>query len=251
METPQLSRIAGRPHGRSSLTRFQVFLVLRCHQDICNAIQTSCSEDSPPLGHFLKLTVKQDPGVTDMEQEYPVPECPVCFTSYDNVFKTPLLLPCSHTFCMECLSKLCIFLKDQETFRCPVCRTTVSIPPGGVPQLPPNMDIVSRFPPWMRQLEMVWMEGSKLCWRKRNGQNFTRRTQTPVSHVPPRQEENMVISIYLLSPAVSRTTNLVVAPQQPIHHPRFSRNCGRISCLFFTALLFFLFAFIFFPMMRH
>ncbi|CAJ0968518.1 unnamed protein product [Ranitomeya imitator] len=93
-----------------------------------------------------------------MELEYSVPECPICFATYDNVFKTPLLLPCSHTFCMECLSKLCIFQKELETFCCPMCRAVVTIPTGGIPKLPPNMNIAARFPPWM-----VWRCGDDMA----------------------------------------------------------------------------------------
>ncbi|MEE6504749.1 hypothetical protein FKM82_005328 [Ascaphus truei] len=93
-----------------------------------------------------------------------LPECPICYFSYDNIFKTPLLLPCLHTFCMECLSRLCLFLKQSQDFPCPLCRTLAHIPHGGVPNMQPNLDIVAQFPPAMQDLQEVWVEGHKLCW---------------------------------------------------------------------------------------
>lgn len=91
-------------------------------------------------------------------------ECPICYISYDNIFKTPLLLPCSHTFCMECLSRLCLFLKKSQEFPCPLCRNLAPIPPeGGVPKIQPNLDIVAQLPPDLQNLQEVWLAGYKLC----------------------------------------------------------------------------------------
>ncbi|XP_026105059.1 uncharacterized protein LOC113076585 [Carassius auratus] len=41
--------------------------------------------------------------------------CPVC----RDIFKTPVLLSCSHSFCKECLHQ---FWRTKETQECPVCR---------------------------------------------------------------------------------------------------------------------------------
>ncbi|XP_044124543.1 RING finger protein 223-like [Bufo gargarizans] len=94
-------------------------------------------------------------------------ECPICYVSYDNAFKTPLLLLCSHTFCMECLSRLCLFLKKSQEFPCPMCRSLAQIPPEGVPKMQPNLDVVAQLPPEMQTLEEVWADGYKLCWMKK------------------------------------------------------------------------------------
>lgn len=96
------------------------------------------------------------------------PECPICYLAYNNVFNTPLLLPCSHTFCLECLARLCAFLKPNQTFCCPLCRESIPVPQEGVPSLPANMEIVQQFPPWMQELEEVWMDGFHLCWLKKS-----------------------------------------------------------------------------------
>uniref|UniRef100_A0A8C1LZ50 Uncharacterized protein n=1 Tax=Cyprinus carpio TaxID=7962 RepID=A0A8C1LZ50_CYPCA len=45
--------------------------------------------------------------------------CPVCF----EIFKTPVLLSCSHSVCKECLQK---FWRTKKTQECPVCRRRFS-----------------------------------------------------------------------------------------------------------------------------
>ncbi|KAL8579592.1 hypothetical protein ACOMHN_025545 [Nucella lapillus] len=54
--------------------------------------------------------------------------CSIC---QDN-FKDPKLLPCSHTFCRDCLSGLLQHGKGWSTFRCPSCREEIRVPAGGV-----------------------------------------------------------------------------------------------------------------------
>uniref|UniRef100_A0A8C3T4T3 RING-type domain-containing protein n=1 Tax=Chelydra serpentina TaxID=8475 RepID=A0A8C3T4T3_CHESE len=95
-----------------------------------------------------------------------IPECPICYGPYDNIFQRPLLLPCAHTFCLECLSRICLFVKQAQTFPCPLCRAQVPVPDGGIPKLPPNMDVVTQFPPWLQTLQEVWLDGHRLCWIK-------------------------------------------------------------------------------------
>ncbi|KAM4697176.1 E3 ubiquitin-protein ligase RNF183-like [Rhinophrynus dorsalis] len=190
-----------------------------------------------------------------MEQEYNVPECPICFATYDNVFKTPLLLPCSHTFCMECLSKLCVFHKEMDTFSCPMCRASVTIPAGGIPKLPPDMSIVSQFPPWIGQLQNVWMEGSKLCWRKEHDQSYVTRTQTTVSQYPPGPEDNVIITTFLLGQSTSHFSHpgdLVIIPQQPHYHRCnfLLRNYGCFIWVFLCGVLLIFFT-VFFPTYLH
>uniref|UniRef100_A0A672LNB1 Uncharacterized protein n=1 Tax=Sinocyclocheilus grahami TaxID=75366 RepID=A0A672LNB1_SINGR len=47
--------------------------------------------------------------------------CPVCC----EIFKTPVLLSCSHSVCKECLHQ---FWRTKETQECPVCRRRSSKP---------------------------------------------------------------------------------------------------------------------------
>jgi tripartite motif-containing protein 2/3 len=70
---------------------------------------------------------------------------------YDGGEHTPKLLPCSHTVCLHCLSRIAASqTRDTGSFRCPICRELITIPRGGVSALPPSflvnqlLDLMSR-----------------------------------------------------------------------------------------------------------
>lgn len=141
-------------------------------------------------------------------------ECPVCYLAYNNVFNTPLLLPCSHTFCLECLARLCAFLNPNQTFCCPLCRESIPLPREWISSLPVNMEVIQQFPPWMQELEEVWMDGFRLCWLKR---------------LPGDSKEEDVrilvtMDLYKAVPQDNRPQNLIST-----HRPRsVYREMGRI-----------------------
>ncbi|XP_072547625.1 E3 ubiquitin-protein ligase RNF183 [Salminus brasiliensis] len=89
-------------------------------------------------------------------------ECPVCFCSYDNVFKAPKLLACGHTFCLECLARINVTSAEIKTLSCPVCRELTEIRHGrDLPQLGNNEDIFRKLPPQMQKAQSVRFERSK------------------------------------------------------------------------------------------
>lgn len=99
-------------------------------------------------------------------------ECPICYNVYDNVFKTPKLLACGHTFCLECLSRLMMILlaaTDENDgsphLLCPFCRQPTALPSGGPPALPSNHDTLYMLPSHLRQVEAVWLDKEKLCYK--------------------------------------------------------------------------------------
>uniref|UniRef100_UPI00398F74DC RING finger protein 223 n=1 Tax=Pristiophorus japonicus TaxID=55135 RepID=UPI00398F74DC len=165
-----------------------------------------------------------------------IPECPVCYLVYDNASKTPLLLPCGHTFCMGCLARICIFLKQSQAFPCPLCRTAVSIPPGGVPKLSAHLEMMAIFPPGLQSAQHLWLEGSRLCWLKRDESDNTATVVTLELLPPP-------------NPELSSPSHLVAVQ----HTPRMSRywifssNCCCLSLLVMGGFLL-LFGIIFFPL---
>ncbi|KAK5612319.1 hypothetical protein CRENBAI_016307 [Crenichthys baileyi] len=89
-------------------------------------------------------------------------ECAVCFCSYDNIFKTPKLLPCGHTFCLECLARINVTSPEIKTLSCPVCRVLTKLPHGqDLPRLGNNKDIIGKLPAEMQRALSIRFQRSK------------------------------------------------------------------------------------------
>ena len=63
-----------------------------------------------------------------------VTECSIC----TEIFTTPKILPCVHTFCLQCLEKCGDNKKPGDQMACPICRNEFVIPPDGFSNLPNN-----------------------------------------------------------------------------------------------------------------
>jgi len=57
-----------------------------------------------------------------------VKKCPIC----QDEIKDPRLLPCIHSFCLECLKQYCRDKLPGDDMPCPECRQEFQIPKDGV-----------------------------------------------------------------------------------------------------------------------
>ncbi|XP_042348470.1 RING finger protein 223 [Plectropomus leopardus] len=129
-------------------------------------------EQSPQVWH---MQVAPHDTAAELKKKVSVtsqPECSICYNNYDNVFKTPKLLECTHTFCLECLSRLmAISLADQDDnsgnnrLSCPFCRHPTTLPEEGPPALTTSREVLCKLPSHQQQEEPVWLEGEKLCYK--------------------------------------------------------------------------------------
>lgn len=60
--------------------------------------------------------------------------CPICLEN----FKNSKMLPCAHSFCLECLQGHCKDKMPGDNVACPVCRKEFQIPDTGLEALPYN-----------------------------------------------------------------------------------------------------------------
>lgn len=117
--------------------------------------EESCRRDSKEEGRNWS---KVKPPVADVEDA----ECAVCFCTYDNVFKTPKLLACGHTFCLECLARINVSSPELKTLSCPVCRELTKLPHGqDLPRLGNNQDIIGKLPRDMQRALSIRFKRSK------------------------------------------------------------------------------------------
>ncbi|KAM7030834.1 RING finger protein 223 [Acridotheres tristis] len=96
-------------------------------------------------------------------------ECSICFNTYDNTFKTPKRLQCSHVFCLECVARLSTALppgQPEELLPCPFCRQLTHIPRQGAPGLATSKELLATLPPELQHERRLWMEGTRLCCRR-------------------------------------------------------------------------------------
>lgn len=80
-------------------------------------------EPSPVVWHTQGVLPE-----TDLEKVSSHPECSICFNTYDNVFKTPKQLDCTHTFCLECLSRIMATSMDPQTVKSPAPSAATPLP---------------------------------------------------------------------------------------------------------------------------
>ncbi|XP_035683147.1 tripartite motif-containing protein 2-like [Branchiostoma floridae] len=99
--------------------------------------------------------------------------CNICFETYNR----PKVLPCLHTFCMDCLARLTASKTAKSPkgkLTCPMCREETPLPKNGVKGLRDNFFV------------------SNLCQILHAERERTRNAPRPRSPAPPRREKKEV-----------------------------------------------------------
>lgn len=87
--------------------------------------------------------------------ELPELECAVCFSQFNNVFNTPKVLQCGHTFCLECLARINVKSAQPESLQCPLCRAYTPLPTLGLPKLATDAAVLSCLPEAMQHVYSI------------------------------------------------------------------------------------------------
>ena len=61
----------------------------------------------------------------------------------DKYYTDPRMLPCLHTFCLQCLEKELEKQNSKDTLQCPNCKEKVTLPQSGVSDLPQDLHMAN------------------------------------------------------------------------------------------------------------
>ncbi|KAK2910960.1 hypothetical protein Q8A67_003093 [Cirrhinus molitorella] len=97
----------------------------------------------------------------DENLEPPDLECAICFCQFNNVFNTPKILQCKHTFCLECLARMNVKSTQPDTIQCPLCRAYTPLPDLGLPKLANDSTVLSYLPTAMQHVYSIRFNRNK------------------------------------------------------------------------------------------
>ena len=90
----------------------------------------------PPDEPVSMLNISEEPLTPSYCEETPL-TCAVCQDTYSD----PRILPCLHSFCKGCLSKLASI---STAVKCPLCRNEHTLSPKGIDELLPNTQLARK-----------------------------------------------------------------------------------------------------------
>ncbi|XP_029573873.1 RING finger protein 223 [Salmo trutta] len=96
----------------------------------------------------LSFQPPRDEGAPDLE-------CAICFSQFNNVFRTPKMLQCNHTFCLECLARMNVKSAKPDSIQCPLCRGHTPLPDLGLPKLTTDRAVISYLPTTMQRVYSI------------------------------------------------------------------------------------------------
>src|SRR6218665_1657632 len=94
---------------------------------------------------------------TAAKQLREITECPICL----NVFTDPRVLPCIHTFCLECLKRISETAQKgpEDKLPCPLCRKEFIIPADGINGVPKNFFLENLFHSFITEIYIAPLQG--------------------------------------------------------------------------------------------
>ncbi|XP_067417543.1 E3 ubiquitin-protein ligase RNF183-like [Emydura macquarii macquarii] len=142
--------------------------------------------------------------------EAPAPEleCAVCFNHYNNACHTPKVLPCHHTFCLQCLARIHRKAQPPDTLQCPLCRHCTRLPASGLSRLDTNLAVLACLPEGVERARSGRLAGQ--LWGRPKASCAAGSPQIHVS-------------------SISRSFELGPRPRQEQPRRAEQRGCG--SCL--------------------
>ncbi|XP_006613652.1 tripartite motif-containing protein 2-like isoform X1 [Apis dorsata] len=142
-----IDRSRGHPYNIPIISSLVVVPVVDAGENVRSCKTTRLGERMVSMSSMLVETVSIN--YEDFNESFLT--CGTCLCVYDGGEHTPKLLPCSHTVCLHCLTRIAASqTRETGAFRCPICRELITIPRGGVPALPPSflvnqlLDLMSR-----------------------------------------------------------------------------------------------------------
>ncbi|KAF7464400.1 Hypothetical predicted protein [Marmota monax] len=161
-EAQNPSVVGGEDHAQELLTPRCQPSTMSTGQQVWHTVVPPHCRSSPTV------STPRSPGTPGSEKVASPLECSICFSGYDNIFKTPKELSCTHVFCLECLARLAAAQptgSGSEAVPCPFCRKPTAVPAAGAPALRTSRQLQAKMPAHLQREEPVWLEGTKLCCR--------------------------------------------------------------------------------------